>query len=177
LTFVVQTEGNPEAVAPAARAQLKALDAAIPAANIRTMRQMVSNASSARRFNMALLGFFAAAALFLTAIGIYGVVAFSASRRSREIGVRIALGAKRNDVLELILRQGMKPVVIGGLAGVAGSFAVSRALESQLYEISRFDFVTLAIATGTVFAAALVACGIPARRAANLDPIAALRAE
>jgi putative ABC transport system permease protein len=177
MTVVAQTEGDPLAYVSAARNELKALDQLLPAAKVRTMRQVVSNASSARRFNTALLMFFAVAALLLTMLGIYGVVAFVVSRRSREIGVRMALGAQPRDVLRLVLRQGMKPVAIGCGAGLAGSLAASQLVASQLYGISPTDSLTLGGVMALLLGAALLACWLPARRAARVDPMEALRTE
>ena len=141
------------------------------------MKQVVSNASSARRFNTALLTFFAVAALLLTMLGIYGVVAFVVGRRSREIGVRMALGAQPRNVHRLVLRQGMKPVAIGSIAGLAGSLTASQLVASQLYGISPTDALTLGGVMALLLGAALLACWLPARRAARVDPMEALRTE
>lgn len=177
MTVVLQTERDPLALAPTVRRELKALDAVLPAAKMRTMEQMLSNASSNRRFGMALLTFFAVTALLLTMMGIYGVVAFLVGRRNREIGIRMALGAQRNDVLRLILRQGMKPVAFGIAIGLAGSLATSRLVATQLYGVSSSDPLTLASIVALLVTAALLACWLPALRAARLDPMEALRNE
>jgi putative ABC transport system permease protein len=177
MTMVLNTEGQPLALASAVRNELKTLDALLPAAKMRTMQQVVSNAASSRRFNMALLAFFAVAALLLTMIGIYGVVAFLVGRRRREIGIRMALGARPGAVLRLILQQGMKPVAFGSAAGVAGSLAASRLVASQLYGVSSTDPLTLASIVALLLATALLACWLPARRAAKVDPMEALRYE
>jgi len=175
MTIVVHTEGDPLALASAARNELKSLDALIPAAKMRTMEQVLSSATAVRRFNMALLAFFAVAALLLTLVGIYGVVAFLVGRQSREIGIRIALGAQRRDVLRLVLQQGMKPVAFGSVAGLAGSLAVSRLVASQLYGVSPADPLTLTSIIVLLVSAVLLACWLPARRAARVDPMVALR--
>jgi putative ABC transport system permease protein len=141
------------------------------------MAQVVSNATGARRFNMVLVAFFAIAALLLTMIGIYGVVAFIVKRRSREIGVRIALGAQRQGVYWLVIKQGMKPVVFGSILGLAGSLASSRLVASQLYEISPSDPLTVTSIVVLLVTFALLACWLPARRAARLDPMLALKTE
>lgn len=177
MTVVLHTDGDPLALASAARGELKALDASLPAANMRTMEQVLSGATSVRRFNMALLVFFATAALLLTMVGIYGVVAFFVGRQSREIGIRIALGARRADVLWLVLRQGMTPVVFGVIAGLAGSLAASRLVASQLYGISPWDPLTLTSIIVLLVSVALLACLLPARRAARVDPLTTLRYE
>ena len=177
MTVVLLAQGDPAALASSARLELRALDPSLPAAQMRTMRQVVASATRTRRFNMALLVLFAGTALFLTMIGIYGVVSYLASRQQREIGIRLALGANREDVLRLIFQQGMKPVFLGSMAGLAGSLGTSRLIASQLYEVSSTDPLTLAIIVMLVFAAALLACWLPARRAARIDPMVALRHE
>ena len=177
MSVVLHTEGNPLTHVSAIRAELKALDPNLPAANIRTMAQVVSKAASERRFNMALLAFFSVAALLLTMIGIYGVVAFLVGRRIREIGIRMALGAQRVDVLRLVLGQGMTPVALGALGGLAGSIAASRLVASQLYGVSSTDPLTLITIVCLLGGAALFACWLPARRATRVDPIVALRNE
>jgi putative ABC transport system permease protein len=177
MTVALHTDANPLALASAVRAELKQLDPLVPAARMRTMEQVFSNATAARRFSTALLTSFAFVALLLTTLGIYGVVTFLAGRRVREIGVRMALGAQPWDVLRLILRQGMKPVVFGSLGGLAGSLAASRLVSSQLYGVSAFDPITLAFILGLLLGAAFLACWLPAQRAANVDPMVALRDE
>jgi putative ABC transport system permease protein len=177
MTIVLHTEGDPLALASAARGELKALDPLVPAANLRSMQQVVSSASSARRFNMALLVFFALVALLLTMMGIYGVVAFLVGRRAREIGVRLALGAQRGEVIRMVLRQGMKPILFGSAVGIIGSLATARLLQSQLFGVSPFDPLTLGIIFMLLFTAGLLACWVPARRAAKVDPMVALRYE
>jgi putative ABC transport system permease protein len=177
MSVVLHTDGNPLALVSAARTELKALDPLLPAANMRTMDQVVSNAASSRRFNMALLAFFAVTALLLTVTGIYGVVAFLVGRRSREIGIRMAMGARRGDILRLVLQQGMKPVAMGSIGGLVGSLAASRLVASQLYGVSSSDPFTLTGIIALLVAAALLACWLPARRAAQIDPLTALRSE
>jgi putative ABC transport system permease protein len=177
MTAVLHTDGNPLALASAARSELKQLDPTLPASRMRTMEQVVSKATSNRKFNMSILAFFAVAALLLTMMGIYGVVAFLVRRRVQEIGIRVALGAQRRDVLGLILKQGMSPVAFGGAAGLAGSLAASRLLVSQLYGVSPSDLPTFVSIITLLFTAALVACWLPARRAARIDPMEALRNE
>jgi predicted permease len=177
MTVALHSEGDPLALVSSVRSELKALDALLPAAKMRTMKQVVSNAASARRFNMALLAFFAVTALLLTMMGIYGVVAFLVGRRRREIGIRMALGARRADVLRLVLQQGMKPVVFGSVVGLVGSLVASRLVASQLYGVSSSDPMTLTGIIVLLLAAALLACWLPARRATKVDPMEALRYE
>ncbi len=177
MSVVVHTDAHPRALASAARAEMKALNPQLPAANMRTMDQVMSRASSSRRFNMALLTFFAVTALLLTAIGIYGVVAFLVTRRRREIGIRIALGARRGDVLWLVLRQGMTPVTIGATAGLAASLLASRLVASQLFGVSPSDPLTLATISALLLIAAVLACWLPAYRASKAHPLVALRSD
>jgi predicted permease len=177
MTMVVRTEGEPLALASAVRAELKALGAFAPAAKMQTLEQVLISATSARRFNMALLAFFAVAALFLTIVGIYGVVAFLTGQQSREIGIRIALGAQPRDVLRLVLLQGMKPVVFGSVVGLAGSLSVAPLVASQFYGVSPSDPLTLISIIVLLVIAALLACWVPARRATKVDPMIALRSE
>ncbi len=177
MTMVLRAEGDPLALAPAARSELKALDALLPAGNMRTMKQVVSRATSARRFNLALLAFFAVAALSLTLLGIYGVVTFLVNSRRREMGIRMALGAQPHSILGLVLREGMRPVVLGTFAGLACSLATSRLIASQLYGVSWSDPVTLASIVALLLLTTLTACWLPARRAARVHPMVALRYE
>jgi predicted permease len=177
MTVVLHTDGDPLALASAVRSELKALDALLPAVNMRTMDQVLSNAASARRFNMALLAFFAVTALILTLMGIYGVVAFLVGRRNREIGIRMAMGASRGDILRLVLQQGMKPVAVGSIGGLVVSLAASRLVASQLYGVSPSDPLTLTSIIALLAAAALLACWLPARRATTVHPMEALRCD
>ncbi len=177
MTVVVHTEGNPLALATAVRQELKAFDALLPAARMRTMEQVVSSATGTRRFNMALLAFFAASALVLTALGIYGVVAFLIGQRRREIGIRMALGAQRGHVLRLVLQQGMKPVAFGAVAGLIGSLVAARLVAGQLYGVSSSDPLTLCGVIALLGVTALMACWLPSHRAARVDPMEALRNE
>jgi ABC-type antimicrobial peptide transport system permease subunit len=157
--------------------EVKQLDAAQPIANFRTMPELVAKAVARPRFNTLLLGLFAAAALMLTAVGLYGVVTYGVNQRTREIGIRMALGAQRQSVLALVIRQGMRPAFAGVAIGMAGAFALTRLLAGQLYEIKATDPVTFGIvALGLLFVSG-VACYLPARRATKIDPMVALRNE
>jgi ABC-type antimicrobial peptide transport system permease subunit len=177
MTVVLQTDRNPLSCVSSAKQALKKLDPSIPAANIRTMDQVLARVSSARRFHTALLTFFAASALLLTVIGIYGVVAFLVGRRSHEIGIRMALGAHPGQIVRLVLRRGMRPVLFGAGAGLAGSLAASRLLRSQLYGVSSSDPLTLGFIIALLFCTAMIACWLPARRASCVDPMDALRSD
>jgi putative ABC transport system permease protein len=155
--------------------ELKQLDAIVPVANYRTLPELLSETTVRPRFITLLLGLFAAAALMLTVIGLYGVVAYGVNQRTREIGIRMALGAQRQNILALVTGQGMRPAFVGVGVGMAGAFALTRLLAGQLYEIKPTDPATFGIvALGLVFVS-LAACYIPARRAAKIDPMAALR--
>ena len=177
MTLVVKTEGDPVAFEPAVRSAVNALDPSLPIAKVRTMKQVVSEATRGRRFNMALLVSFAGTALFLTVIGVYGVVSYLVIRQQREIAIRLAVGAGRDDVMRLVLRKGMKPVCIGGLVGIGGSFVAGRLIASQLYGVSAYDPATLVSIITLLGSISLLACSLPARRAARVDPMVALRYE
>jgi ABC-type antimicrobial peptide transport system permease subunit len=141
------------------------------------MSAIVAQAVGQTRLMMWLLAIFAGVALFLASIGIYGAVAYTVEQRTGEIGVRMALGAQTSDVLRLVVSQGMRPVVCGLALGVIATFALSRLIASQLYEVSAHDPVLLGGATILLATTALMACLLPARRATYLDPLTALRAE
>jgi ABC-type antimicrobial peptide transport system permease subunit len=130
-----------------------------------------------RRFNVTLIGFFGITALLLATTGVFGVMAYSVSRRTREIGVRVALGAATGDVLRMILGQGLRTIFIGVGIGIAGALALTRTVESLLFGVKPTDPLTFAGVTLLLVAAALLACYIPARRATKVDPMVALRAE
>jgi ABC-type antimicrobial peptide transport system permease subunit len=141
------------------------------------MASLVNVALGGPRFAMQLLSGFALVALLMAALGIYGVVAFVVSRRTREVGIRMALGARAADVLDLVLRQGMMPVLVGLAAGLVTSLALGQLGSGLLFGVPPHDPVTLAAAAAVLTAAALLACALPARRAARIDPAQALRDE
>jgi putative ABC transport system permease protein len=155
--------------------ELNRLDALLPVANYRTMPELVSKAMARPRFSALLLGLFATAALTLTVVGLYGVVAYGVNQRTREIGIRLALGARRQNVLALVIRQGLRPVFVGVVIGMASAFALMRLLGNQLYEIKSTDPATFGIVALGLLFVSLVACYLPARRATKIDPLAALR--
>src|SRR5262245_17998870 len=175
LTIVVRASAPPEAMTAALRAQVYALDHDLPVYNIRPMERIVSNAAGQPRFQTLLLGLFSAAALSLAAIGIYGVMAYTVTQRTHEIGVRMALGARTRDTLRHVLGQGMKLVLIGATLGLAGAFVAARALKSMLFGVSPADPLTFAAVTVFLALVAFAACWIPARRATKVDPLVALR--
>ena len=173
----VRTAGDPEALLPAIRRKVHDLDAELALANVRTMDQWIANSAAQPRLNAVLLGVFAAAALLIAAIGIYGVLAYSVTQRTREIGVRMALGATPQGVMRLVVGQGLAVVSIGLGLGLFGGLALGRAVSSLVYGVTVRDPVTFAGVSIVLGAVALAACVLPARRASRVDPIAALRCE
>jgi len=175
MDVAVRTEGRPEAALEDVRRVLRSLDAEIPMANIRTMEQWLALGAAQPKINATLVAVFAGVALLIAVIGIYGVLSYSVSQRTREIGVRMAIGAHQGNVLQLILRQGMTVALMGIAIGMVGAFAFSRVLESMVYGIQVRDPATFLGAGGLLAVAAATACYIPARRASRLDPVVALR--
>jgi putative ABC transport system permease protein len=176
-TLVVRTTGESAALAPAVRAEIRKMDPYLPIPAIRTMREIVSTSVAQRRFQMMLTSLFALLALLLGAVGVYGVVSYSLACRTRDIGLRIALGATGSDVMRWVFSNGLQPVVIGLLAGLAGAIAIARALRSLLFGIAPTDPVSLGGVVLVLLLTSGLACYLPARRAAALDPVTALRHE
>jgi predicted permease len=175
--LVVRTTGDPHTAAGAFRTALRSEDAQLPIQAIRAMEEVVDLSVAQRRFQLTLMGVFAASALLVASLGIYGVVAYSVARRRNEIGIRMALGAQRSRVLGLVIRQGMAPVAVGLIAGVAVALFLGRAISGLLFGIQPADALTIAGVTAVLLVVGLLACLIPARRAAGTDAIAALRFE
>ena len=176
-TIVIRTAQDPRSAAGALRSAIWSVDSDLPVPEMKTMRQVVSSSVAQRRFQALLLGGFAGAALLLAAIGIYGVISYSVTRRRNEIGIRVALGASRRDVGGMVLRQGMRPVAVGLVLGLGGAVALGRVLQVLLYEIHPSNPVVLTTVTLLLGLTAALACYIPARRATAIDPAIALRYE
>jgi putative ABC transport system permease protein len=177
LMLAVQTTTPPETVVSAIREQVRLLDPDQPVTNVRTMDDLLSRALSSAKFSLWLLGLFAVLGLLLAAIGIYGVMVTAVAQRTHEIGLRMALGAQGREVLWLVIRQGMFPVLIGVAAGLAAAVGLTRLMSTLLFEVSATDPLTLAVITVLLTIVALLACYIPARRATKVDPLVALRYE
>lgn len=174
--LVVRTAGDTSAgIANAIRTQVAAVDPDQPISDIRTMQGILDGTLGQRRLMMLLLGSFAGIALLLALVGIYGVIAYSVAQRTRELGIRRALGAQQSDVLRLVLQQGLTLTLAGGALGIAGAFGLTRLIESMLFEVTPTDPLTFAGVAFLFLAVALAATFIPARRAARIDPMTALR--
>jgi putative ABC transport system permease protein len=175
--IILRTTSDPLALAGAARAAVAGVRSDVPVYDLLTMEQRIANSTSRNKFNTLLLLAFSVLALVLAAVGLYGVVAYSVTQRTREIGIRIALGARTGDVLRLIVAQGMRLVLAGALVGLAGALALTRLLRSLLFGVSSADPLTFVIIPVVLATVALLACWLPARRAAKVDPVEALRFE
>jgi predicted permease len=176
MTVTMLTDADTRSISSAARGILQELNPEIPT-SFQTFQQVYSASLGSRKFNVILIGFFGITALLLASAGVFGVMAYSVSRRTREFGVRVALGATAADVLRMVLGQGMRTILIGVAIGIAGSFALTRTVSSLLFGVSATDPVTFAGITLLLTAVALMACYIPARRATKVDPMVALRYE
>ena len=174
---LVHSATKPEATVRIVRAALNKIDNGLPILQPNTLDAVVTESLGQERLTMTLLGVFAGIALLLAVIGIYGAVAYTVEQRTGEIGVRMALGAQTQDVLRLVVRQGMNPVILGLIIGLAGTFATGRLLAAQLYQISPHNPLLLGATAIVLALAALLACVLPARRASRVDPVIALRAE
>lgn len=175
-TVVVRGQADPAALIPSMREAVRSLDPQLPL-RFRTLDQVFSSSLDQRRFSLVIFGFFGTAALLLAAMGIYGVTAYTVAQRTQEIGIRIALGARRSDVLSLMLRKAMSLVFVGAIIGVAGAYAATRVMSNLLFDVTPTDLLTFIAVPMILLFVALVACLIPARRATKVDPLIALRYE
>ncbi|HKP85852.1 MAG TPA: ABC transporter permease, partial [Blastocatellia bacterium] len=177
MSLVLRTDSDPAGLASFARREILAVDKDQPVYDVRTMEQLLSESVSSRKFSMLLLALFAVVAMILAAVGIYGVMSYSVTQRTHEIGIRMALGAQPGDVLKMIVRQGMAVVIAGVVLGVAASFALTRLMESMLFGVGSADPVTFVVVPLVLTAVAMAACLLPALRATKVDPMVALRYE
>ena len=177
MTVVVRSTSDTKGLADLMRSEVWAVDRDLPVPDLKTTEQLLSNSVAQRRFNTLLLAVFGALALILAAVGIYGVMSYSVTQRSHEIGIRMALGAQQSDVLRLVVGQGMTLTLIGVGIGLAAAFALTRLMTSLLFEVDATDPATFAIISAVLTGVALAASVVPARRAAKVDPMIALRCE
>jgi predicted permease len=177
MSLAVRSSGDPLQMVAAVRGQVWAVDKDQPVSNIETMERLMAKSVAPRRFNLLLLGVFALVGLALAGVGLYGVMSYTVTQRTREIGVRMAMGAQTGDVLRLVIGEGMKLALIGALLGLGGALALTRLLKTLLFEVSATDPPTFIVIAALLINVSLLACWIPARRAARVDPMVALRIE
>jgi putative ABC transport system permease protein len=177
MTFVIRTGSDPLAIAPAVQREVRAIDPDQPVSDVRTMSQVMADTVARARFNTILLALFAGLATLLAAVGIFGVMNYSLTLRTREIGLRMALGAQQREVLMLMLKQGLRLTLIGTAIGLAGALALTRLMSSLLFGVDAADPATFAAMVLLLIAVSLIACYLPARRATRIDPLIALRSE
>jgi len=177
MAVYLRTDTNPSSLTQSLREQIRAVDPSLPLFGERTMEDVVSDSLAQRRFAMQVVGLFGVLALLLASIGIYGVMAYSVSQRTREIGIRVALGASKGVILRWVLRQGVLLILVGVATGLLGAFALTRLLRTLLFGVAPTDLMTYAGLAGLLAFVALFACYIPARRATKVDPLVALRYE
>jgi putative ABC transport system permease protein len=177
LFLVARTTGDPTAIAGSIRNAISSLDRDLPIFRVRTMEQYVADSMAQRRFSMFLLGMFAGIAALLAAVGLYGVMAYSVAQRTREIGIRMALGASRTDVVKMVVRQGMVLAGVGVGIGLIAAFVLTRLMEAFLFGVGARDLTIFGLIAAGLVAVAAVACFLPARRATRVDPLVALRYE
>jgi putative ABC transport system permease protein len=177
MAMVVRTAGDPAAATNAVRQAFRAVDKDTPISNPQTLQKVLADSTARQRFGAWLLGLFAALALGLAGVGIYGVMSYSVAQRAQEIGVRMALGAAKKDVLKLVLRRGLALTLPGIALGLLAAFAFTRLMTSLLFNVSATDPLTFILIASVLTVVALLACWIPARRATKVDPMVALRCE
>jgi ABC-type antimicrobial peptide transport system permease subunit len=177
VAVVLRTQGDPTAIMGQVRETVKEIDPRQVIYNVQTMDDVVATSYAARRLTMILLAAFAALALTLACVGIYGVISYLVGQRTQEIGIRIALGAQPRDILVLVLGEGTKMAVLGAAIGIAASLALTRLMEKQLFGVSAHDLLTYAGVASVLVLVAIAACYVPARRAVRVDPMTSLRCE
>jgi putative ABC transport system permease protein len=177
VSLVVRTNVDPASLGDAVRRAAQSVNPDAPVFRVRTMREVIAGSMAQERFNTILMTLFAVVAMLLGAVGLYGVMAYSVTQRTREIGIRVALGARRADVLRLVIRQGLRLVALGLALGLMAALALTRLMKKLLFDVSATDPMTFAGVASLLALVALLACWIPARRAANVDPMVALRCE
>jgi putative ABC transport system permease protein len=175
MNLVIRTSGDPSASIGLVRREISALDKDQPVAKGTSLETLLASSTSQKRFNMLLMGLFALVALILAVVGIYAVTAYSVNQRSHEIGIRMALGATRGEILKLVIRKGLKLVIIGVVIGLGGAFALTRLISGLLFGVSATDPITFLTITILLVVVALVATYFPARKATKVDPIVVLR--
>ena len=177
VSLVIRTTGDPESAVPVLRRSLRAADPALALRDVRSMEDVIGSSLASRRFALGLIWCFAGVALLLAAVGVYGVLAYVVTSRTREFGVRLALGATSGSVLRLVMRQGMEWGALGLLIGLAGAIAGARILAGSLYNVGTFDVTTYLMVAGALLVVVIVACIVPGARATRVDPISSMRAE
>jgi putative ABC transport system permease protein len=175
VAVVIRGSGNPDAMIAGARREIHAIDKDLALTDVTTLRDLVHESVGDQRFRTSLLAGFAGCALFLAALGVYGVLAYSVAQRTREIGVRMALGASAAQLFHMVLRDGMRPVLAGSVAGLAGAYAVTGVLQSLLFGVAPVDPPTYLLTFAILAAVALTACAVPASKAIRVDPLVSLR--
>jgi len=177
MNVVIRTQNDPLSIVGSVRKEVQAMDPDQPIAAVKPMKDWLDASVAAPRYNMTLLGLFAALAMILAATGIYGVMSYSVAQRTHEIGVRMALGAQQFDVLKLVVRQGMLLTLVGVVVGLGGAYALTRVMTSFLFGVTEKDPLTFGVVAALLMAVAFIACFVPARRATKVDPLEALRYE
>lgn len=175
--MVVKTEGDPVQMTKSIAASVNSIDPDLPIAGVKTLDQLVGESLAGDRFGMVMFGSFAILGLLLAAVGIYGVMAFAVAQRTQEFGVRMALGAQRSRVLNLVLKEGAILAAIGSAIGLGGAYLVGRTMQSTLFGVEAFDVRAFGVVAAVLLVAALLACFLPAWRASRVEPMEALRYE